>query len=82
MNCNCLTDIEKKLKEKFSGELRTPVDVQCQNIGFVFGKACRLVHLTKFKITADVKGYRKGRETTVTANYCPFCGKSTKEEDA
>jgi hypothetical protein len=62
MNCNCITDIEKKLQETLTAELGTAA------------------HLTEFKITADAKGYRKGHRITVTANFCPFCGKPTKEE--
>jgi hypothetical protein len=80
MNCNCLTDVEKKLKEKFSADLGAEAKVECQNLGYLFGKSVRFAHLTEFKITADAKGYRKGKRITVTANFCPFCGKSTKED--
>lgn len=80
MNCNCITDIEKKLQEKLTAELGTAVQVECQNLGWLFGKSVRFAHLTEFKITADAKGYRKGHRTKVTANFCPFCGKPTKEE--
>lgn len=31
------------------------------------------------KITADAKGYTKGRKQKIVVTYCPFCG--TKQRD-
>jgi hypothetical protein len=80
MNCNCISDIEKKLKDKFEEQLGTQVEIECQNLGFTFGKSMRTQHFSQFKVTADAKGYKKGNLTSVIASFCPFCGKSTKEE--
>jgi hypothetical protein len=80
MNCNCIIDIEKQLKDMHEKHLGTQVEVECQNYGLTFGKSVRTEHITEFKVTADAKGYKKGKLTSVFASFCPFCGKSTREE--
>lgn len=83
MKCTCIGDIEKKLADKLSADLSVPAKVECQNTAFLFGTAkVELAHTTQFKITAQAKGYVKGKTMPVTANYCPFCGKSVKEDEA
>lgn len=81
MKCNCIVDIEKKLNEKYTAELGVEVKVECQNIAFtLIGNAFNQIHFTNYKVTAPVKGFAKGMTMPVHANFCPFCGKSAKEE--
>ena len=81
MKCNCLIDIENKLAEKYTAELGQSVNVECQATGFaLIDNKFSLTHRTDYKITAQVKGFVKGKILPVFANYCPFCGKSVKEE--
>ena len=81
MKCNCINDIEKKLAEKYTAELGVEANVECQATGFtLIGNSFDLAHRTDYKITAQIKGYTKGKTMPVFANYCPFCGKSVKDE--
>lgn len=83
MKCNCIGDIEKKLAEKYAAELGVEPKVECQSIGFTLvDNAFDTIHFTNYKITAPAKGFTKGKMMPVHANYCPFCGKSVKEEAA
>lgn len=83
MKCECLGDIEKKLAEKYTAELGVNASVECQAIGFtLIENSFDLAHRTDFKITAPIKGYIKGKTMPVFANYCPFCGKSVKDNAA
>jgi hypothetical protein len=76
MNCACISDIEKKLKEKLNKETGIDIHVECRNTGFVvIENTMELVHITNFTATGDTKGYKKGKDIRMTANYCPFCGK-------
>jgi uncharacterized Zn finger protein (UPF0148 family) len=80
MNCNCISNIEKKIQASIEEQLGVSAKVECQATGFTFGQSVRLQHITLFKVTADAKGYKKGKLTNVLASFCPFCGRSTKEE--
>lgn len=83
MNCNCISDLGEKLTERFTEQLGVEASVTCENEGFLFGKSSASQALfTNFKVTAQAKGYTRGKVIPVSANYCPFCGKSAKEEVA
>lgn len=74
--CNCITEIEKKLDEKYTADLGTKATALCEQVGFLLTGG--IVHYTNFKITAEAKGYSRGKVIPVHANYCPFCGESMK----
>lgn len=83
MKCNCISDIEKKLAEKYTKELAVTATVECLATAFTLvGNAFDTIHFTNYKITAPVKGFTKGKMMPIHANFCPFCGKSVKEEAA
>ncbi len=75
MKCNCISDLNKKMAEHYREKLGVAVDVECQNTAFILvenGMETRLT--TGFKLTAQAKGFVKGKVIPVTGNYCPFCG--------
>jgi hypothetical protein len=81
MKCECISDIEKKLAEKYTVELGIEPKVECQSVGFtLIDNKFDMTLRTDYKITAPVKGFTKGKIMPVFANYCPFCGKSVKDE--
>ena len=82
MNCSCITDIEKRLEKQFVEQYGKPANVECQSSGFAIGKTLTVIHKTNFKVTADVPGYKRGNPLAIIASFCPFCGKSAKEETA
>ncbi len=84
MQCNCIEEIEAKIKEHMQPDVKAPIEsARCQNISYVLNGANAGTHIgIPFGVKADAPGYRsrKGKEFTVIASYCPFCGKSTKPE--
>lgn len=79
MQCNCLTEAENKLKEKLTVELGVAVEVRSTNETFVLAKnSFEARHFTNFKITANAKGYTRGKDMPLISNYCPICGKAAK----
>ena len=81
MNCTCMQDLETKVAEKYTADLGKPAKAECSGAAIVFGKSVSFSHVTPFKVTADAPGFRKGKTVQFHASYCPFCGKSTKEEE-
>lgn len=85
MNCTCIKDMEGKLRDFLHPKIKGHIErVECGCIGFGLtddGMEIRL--LIPFNIKADAPGYRslKGKQMSVSASFCPFCGKSTKATD-
>ena len=77
MSCDCISDIEKRLADKFSADIGVDASARCESVGFLLSGG--IVHYTNFKITAQAKGYARGKVVPVHSNYCPFCGKSMKD---
>jgi len=82
MNCTCMTDLEKKLAEKYSADLGKPAEAKCEGVAIVFGKKVTAEHKTPFRIKSDVPGYRKGKEVSFFASFCPFCEKPAHAAEA
>ena len=87
MKCNCIADVEKALVKKYSEELGLDaevVTVDCLSSGFgMQGNKVTVIHKTDFRVTADTKGFKRGKLVPMIAAFCPFCGKATgnkKEE--
>lgn len=75
--------MEEKVAAKFSADLGVPVEAKCQGVAFCLSDlGVKLWHKTEFKLTAPTKGFARGKLIPVMASYCPFCGKSTKEQIA
>ncbi|MBU9566274.1 hypothetical protein L0Z13_11790 [Burkholderia multivorans] len=80
MNCNCISEVEKRLAKRYSEELGADATADCQSAGFAMGDgSVRVIHKTEFKIVAQAKGFARGKLIPVIASYCPFCGKPTAE---
>jgi len=83
MNCNCISEIERKLAKCYTEELSADATADCQASGFAMGvDTVRVIHKTEFKIVAQAKGFTRGKLVPVLASYCPFCGKPAGEEGA
>lgn len=84
MNCNCVNVVEENIKDLHQPRVKAPIDsVLCQNISFVLGGPNSGSYISiPFRVKADAPGYRseKGREFSVMASYCPFCGVSTRKQ--
>lgn len=77
MDCNCIKELEQKMAEHYSKQLGVPAQVECQDVAFIL-TGNRMVSRLKnaFEVTAQSKGFIKGKTIPVTGNYCPFCGKA------
>ena len=75
MNCNCISEIEKKISASHTEKLGAIAEVSCQASGFAMAdNSVRVIHKTDFKVTAQAKGWTRGKMVPVIASFCPFCG--------
>jgi hypothetical protein len=81
MKCECVARVEKELAAKFAKDLNIDVEqvtAECQSAGFTVQDNTLTVALrSDFRITADAKGYRRGKTVPMIAAFCPFCGSPT-----
>lgn len=84
MNCNCIEEIEAKIKELHQPQVKAPIEsVRCRNIAYVLSGAGAGMYISiPFGIKADTPGYRseKGKDFGVVVSYCPFCGTKAKTD--
>lgn len=83
MNCNCISEIEAKIKEHHQPRVKAPIEsVRCRNIAYVLDEGGGTFINIPFGIKADAPGYRseKGKDFGVIVSYCPFCGKKAKTD--
>ncbi|EON11948.1 hypothetical protein [Pandoraea sp. SD6-2] len=80
MNCNCVKETEAAITDMMTSKLGAPVEVKSADIAFLFGGASGMSMAlnTRFTVTADAKGYKRGKQISMIASFCPFCGTSTK----
>jgi|GEM_PF-2553212 len=82
MKCECVKDIETRIAAHMRPQAGDDAKAVCQATGIVINAEMDLVGVLNipFKITGSKKGFTsaKGKEMPCTANYCPFCGRSTK----
>lgn len=83
MNCNCVKETEAAIADLMKEKLGTSVEVKCADIAFVFGgtSSMSMAFKTRFTATAEAKGYKRGKEVSMIASFCPFCGTSTKPKE-
>lgn len=83
MNCNCVKETEVAIADLMKEKLATSVEVKSADIAFVFGGASgmSMAFKTRFTVTAEAKGYKRGKEVSMIASFCPFCGTSTKSKE-
>ena len=83
MNCNCIKELEQKLAKHYSEQLGVAAQVECQDVALILtgnSMASRLKNA--FQVTAQSKGFIKGKTIPVTGSYCPFCGKAVVPKPA
>jgi hypothetical protein len=81
MNCNCISDLEKRLADHFRPKAGPNVTATCTATGFVLSEnRMTLAHNTEFCIKGSGKGFTsaKGKLVPVVASYCPFCARDTR----
>lgn len=83
MNCNCIKELEQKLAKHYGEQLGVSAQVECQDVALIL-TGNRMVSRLKnaFQVTAQSKGFIKGKTIPVTGSYCPFCGKAVVEVPA
>jgi len=85
MNCNCIKEVEEKLAEYRKPLAGDDAVARMENIAWAInGNKVLTVINIPFRVKGSKKGYtsEKGRIETITASFCPFCGKSTKPAEA
>lgn len=94
MSCNCLKELEDRLKEKFQhdnpeAEIKESYFENCAFIqrSIKDGKVSMPIELTAAHMVKYTILSKKGKElnrkniTNVCFTYCPFCGKKLEEGD-
>jgi len=77
MNCNCIKELEQKLATHYSEQLGVAAQVECQDVALILNGNSMVSRLKNaFQVTAQSKGFIKGKTIPVTGSYCPFCGKA------
>jgi hypothetical protein len=81
MQCNCLTKVAENLAEYLKPQAGDDAKAQVSGLAWNLSDGCDEVLNIPFKVTGSKKGYSsaKGKEITVTASFCPFCGISAKK---
>lgn len=82
LQCKCLNEVEGKLRDHYRTLLGTDVEICAADAVFVLGNGGGTALRQTFCIKADKPGYRsqKGKEVSMMASFCPFCGKSTGDQ--
>lgn len=81
MNCDCISDIKKKLTEHVVGLGVVNPILTADFLGINLGTGESVISMA-YTVRGDNRPYNtlKGKPITMVASYCPFCGKSTKKE--
>lgn len=82
MQCNCIKEIEKNLAEQHVAQTGATARVECQGRVLAIDEdmSLRANVAIPFRIMSTAKGYLRGKTVSVHVNYCPYCGKKTREE--
>ncbi|WP_138751145.1 hypothetical protein [Paenibacillus sinopodophylli] len=85
MNCNCLSEIKARLKDELPKQDQYAklkiISVDFSNAAFLMnGNRIESTLSTPITITHEPIGRKKSTNINMTISYCPFCGKSAKEE--
>jgi len=80
MNCTCIADTEKRLAVFVRDRAGEGAKVECTATAIQLTPelGLRMAVNIPFRVTSPAKGFTKGKMTTISASYCPFCGRSTK----
>lgn len=78
MTCNCVRDNEARIAEHYSKRLGTPAEASAKNLAFTLDGGERAFIV--YTVRADKTGWKKGKDTNMFFNYCPFCGEKQGEQ--
>ena len=79
MNCNCITEIEEKVKDthpEWNG--KKVVSIKMDKIFTFNPTAIR----TSSNLVVEVEGQKKKYDVGITHTFCPFCGENQSLEEA
>lgn len=85
MNCDCIKDIESKMRVFMKEQAGDDATAKIQNIAFYMDGSAKVgeARLTSalqimFRIKGSKKGYtsEKGKEMGCRVSHCPFCGRT------
>jgi hypothetical protein len=77
MTCNCVRDNEARIANHYSERLGTQAEASAKNIAFTLDGGERAFIV--YTVRADKTGWKKGKDTNMFFNFCPFCGEKTAE---
>lgn len=84
MNCNCIQETEERildlLREKHDGKIDS---VECAAVGFTLScSSMGTAICIPFTVKGSVKGVAtaSGKNMSMVASYCPFCGADTRSQ--
>jgi len=74
MNCECLTNTEKKLLDNYNANEKNKKKALSASIekGFIFGK--KLQTITYSNVAFQLEGQKKECKLRLFHSFCPFCG--------
>jgi hypothetical protein len=81
MNCDCVTGLEASVANHMRPQAGDDAKAACTLTALCFGTSRVTTDLLiPFRIRGSKKGYTsdKGKETSVRASHCPFCGRATE----
>jgi hypothetical protein len=82
MNCNCISETAKRVAELMREKAGVDAEATCLGQGIVFASPSYSILSIPFRVRGSKKGFtsEKGKEVTVAASYCPFCGEKCRTE--
>lgn len=80
MNCDCIELNEKRLVEFLKDQAGESATATCQAIALQITSDMNLrtVLNIPFRVKGTGKGFIRGKDVPIVANFCPFCGASAK----
>lgn len=82
MNCNCISDIERRVKEHVikNGKMKKPVnDVRMQGVVIGVTDGNDMYTRTANTMEITLEGQKKKETMSMFHSYCPFCGVKYEE---
>ncbi|OIO03135.1 MAG: hypothetical protein AUJ49_04870 [Desulfovibrionaceae bacterium CG1_02_65_16] len=75
--CTCIRDLQERIRTKYDGKFKKPIESVRVDVETDF-KTGKTFTYSEAKIV--LVGQKKKEELLIAHSFCPFCGKSLKEE--